>query len=428
MEGFILFGILLLFLFLRVPIAFASGLVALLYMLWSGLLPIEYAPLAAFQGLDSFTVLAVPFFIFAGQVMARGGIAKYLLALADTLLGALPGGYALTTVLGSLFFADLSGSAAASVSAIGTIMVPGMKGQGYNPAFAAAVAACAGCLAVIIPPSNPMILYGVATDTSIGRLFLAGFIPGALVAISLMLPAFFISRKNNWRGSARRSSLRDVGKALWVAKWALLIPIIILGGIYSGIFTPTEAGAVACLYAIFAGRYAYREFTWKEFPSIARAGVITIVPIMIIISLATLFGQVVTLMGIPSHIAESLRQASDNPLILLLLINLFLLVVGMFMETSAAIIILSPILLPLAVALGIDPVHFGMIMIVNLSIGFITPPLGTNLFVASSISNVQSEKIFRAAVPFALSLIIALAIIVIFPQTCLYLPNLYYGN
>ncbi len=428
MVGLTIFVLLLFLLFLRIPIAFASGLVALVYMVWSGLFPLEYAPLVAFQGLDSFTVLAIPFFVFAGQVMARGGIAKYLLALADTLLGALPGGYALTTILGSLFFADLSGSAAASVSAIGTIMIPGMKNQGYNLPFAAAVAACAGCLAVIIPPSNPMILYGVATDTSIGRLFLAGFIPGAIVAIALLIPAFFIAKKNNWRGSGHRSTWADVGKAVWVAKWALLIPVIILGGIYSGIFTPTEAGAVACLYAILAGRYAYKEFTWAEFPAIIQAGVATVIPIMIIISLATLFGQVITLIGIPNAIAESLRQASDNPLILLLLINLFLLFVGMFMETSAAILILSPILLPLAVSLNIDPVHFGMIMIINLAIGFITPPLGTNLFVASSISNVQSEKIFKAAIPFAISLAIALAIIIIFPQTCLYLPELYYGN
>lgn len=426
MDGFILFALLLLFLFLRVPIAFASGLVSILYILSTGLLPLQYAALAAFQGLDSFTVLAVPFFIFAGQIMARGGIAKHLLALADAMLGALPGGYALTTVMGSLFFADLSGSSAASVSAIGTIMIPGMRSQGYSPAFAAAVAACAGCLAVIIPPSNPMILYGVATDTSIGRLFLAGFIPGALVALSLLIPAFFISKANGWQGKQRRSSLRDIGRSMWIAKWALLVPVIILGGIYSGVFTPTEAGAVACLYSMFVGRYAYKEFVWAEFPKIALAGVVTIVPIMIIISLATLFGQVVTLMGVPASIAESLREASSNPLVLLLLINLFLLIVGMFMETSAALIILSPILLPLAVALGIDPVHFGMIMIINLAIGFITPPLGVNLFVASSISNVQSEKIFKAALPFAFCLALALAIIIIFPQTCLYLPSLYY--
>lgn len=424
MEGFILLGLLLLFLCLRVPIGFASGLVAVCYMLFTGMPPLPLAAQEAFGGIDAFAVLAVPFFVFAGQVMAHGGIAKNLLTLADTLLGGLPGGYALTTILGCIFLADLSGSSAATVSAIGTIMIPGMREQGYSRGFAAAVAACAGCLAVIIPPSTPMILYGVATGASIGKLFFAGFIPGLIVAASLMIPAYFISKKNGWKGKHKRSSWKEVRAAAWTAKWALFIPVIILGGIYSGTFTPTEAGAVACLYSILVGRYAYKEFTWKEFPGIIRAGICTIVPIMIIISLATVFGQVITLLGIPTHIAESLRQATTNPIMLLLLINLFLLVVGMFMETCAAIIILAPILLPLAISLGIDPIHFGIIMIINLSIGFITPPLGVNLFVASSISNVQSVKIFIAAIPFVLCMLVALTIVVLVPQTCMLLPRL----
>ncbi len=430
MDALIIFILLLVFLFLRVPIAFSTGLVVLCYIIFSQdlHLPVKYAALGAFGGLDMFTMLAVPFFIFAGQIMARGGIAKHLLRLADILLGALPGGYALSTVLGSVFFGDLSGSAAATVSAIGTIMVPGMTTQGYNKYFATAVAACAGCLAVIIPPSNPMILFGVATDTSIGQLFLAGFGPGLIVAIALMIPAYFISKKNGWAGRNTRKNWRDVLLAFWDAKYALMVPIIILGGIYSGIFTPTEAGAVACLYALLAGRYGYKEFTWKQLPELLLAGINTIVPIMVIISIAVLFGEVISVIGIPMRIAEHMRTMTDNPIILLILINIFLLFVGMFMELGAAIVILAPILMPLVHIIGINPVHFGLIMIVNLSIGFITPPLGTNLFIASSIGNVRSEYVFLHALPFVLSMIIALAIITIFPQTCLWLPSLFYNN
>ena len=424
MEAFTIFGLFALFLILRTPIAIAAGLTGVIYMLAQDLLPLTFAPLSAFQGLDSFTLLAVPFFILAGQIMATGGIAKQLLKLADALLGAMPGGYALTTILASVFFADLSGSGPATVSAIGTIMIPAMDAQRYRRSFAAAVAACAGCIAVIIPPSNPMVIYGVATGASVGKLFLAGIIPGIIVAISLLIPAYIISKKNGWAGSAVKLSVR---KTLWEAKWALLVPVIILGGIYCGICTPTESAAVACLYAAIVGRYAYKEYTWLEFPRVLRAGVLTMVPIMFIISMAFLFGQVVTLVGLPARMAEALSTFSNNHLILLLMINLFLLFVGMVMDGAAAITLLAPILLPLAVACNIDPVHFGIVMTINLAIGFITPPMGVNLFVANSLSKEPPLRIFKDATPFVVCMLIALAIITIFPQTALFLPNLYYG-
>lgn len=428
METLFLFGGFALFLLCRAPIAIAAGLSAMLYIIITGSLPIALGALAAFQGLDSFTLLAVPFFVLAGQIMAHGGIAKHLLKLADALLGSMPGGYALTTVLASTFFADLSGSSPATVAAIGSIMVPAMDKQKYRKDFAAAVCACAGCLSVIIPPSNPMVVYGVATDSSVGRLFLAGIIPGIMVALSLAIPAYLISKKNGWKGNLDATERPTLGTAFRQAIWALLVPVIILGGIYGGIFTPTESAAVACFYALLVGLFIYKEFTFSGIPRLLRMGLITVVPLMLIVGMAAIFSQVISLLGVPTAMARALTSVTENPLLLLLIINAFLLFVGMVMETVAAILLLAPILLPVVMQLNIDPVHFGIIMIINLAIGFITPPLGVNLFVANSISKVPSEKIFVAALPFVFSLMICLALIIIFPQTCLFLPDLAYGK
>ena len=426
MIGFILLFSIAFFLFFRVPIAIAIGLTAVLYLLISGSMPLSLATMASFSGIDSFALLAVPFFVLAGQIMARGGIARHLLLLADELLGALPGGYALSTILASVFFADLSGSAPATVAAIGTLMVPAMHSQKYRLDFAAAVCACAGCISVIIPPSNPMVIYGVAGNVSIGRFFLAGIIPGAMVAIALMLPAWFISKKHGWCGNPSTRSLKSLMHAFNQAKWALLVPIIIMGGIYGGIFTPTESAAVASLYALIVGLFVYREFTYKDIPELFRAAAMTVAPLLLIVSMATFFGQLISLLGIPMKMARALTSITSNPILLMLLVNLFLLFVGMLMETVAAIVLLTPILLPLVVELGFDPVHFGIIMIINLAVGFITPPLGVNLFVANTISNVPSERIFTAALPFVISMLITLAILIIFPQLTLWLPDLYF--
>lgn len=427
MQGLLIFLTLVVLLALRTPIAAAAGLSAVAFMLGLDLLPVTFAPLVAFQSLDSFTLLAVPFFILAGQIMAAGGISRQILGLADELLGSLPGGYALTTVLASILFAGLSGTGPGCVAAIGAIMIPAMEAQSYRREFAAAVTASAGCLAVLVPPSTPMVIYGIVTDTSIGRLFLAGFVPGLLVALSIMIPAYFISRKNGWRGHRRRGTWRSVSRAVWKAKWALLVPVIILGGIYGGVFTPTESAAVACLYSLLVGLFVHREFTLRELPAVLAAGVRTIVPIMFIIAMAILFCQVITLMGLPTQMASTLRGLSSNPLVLMLACNAFLLFIGMFMETIAAIVLLSPILMPLVLDIGIDPVHFGAIMVVNLAIGFLTPPLGVNLFVAGTIGHVPSGAIARAAWPFMVSMLLVLALIILVPELSLWLPDLYYG-
>lgn len=428
MEGFIILAILIVLLILRTPIAVAAALSGIILLLSKDLMPLTFAPLVAFQSLDSFTLLAVPFFILAGQIMAAGGISKQILKLADELLGAMPGGYALTTVLASVLFAGLSGTGPGCVAAIGAIMIPAMAQQNYRLNFAAAVTASAGCLAVLVPPSTPMVVYGIVTDTSIGRLFLAGFIPGLLIALSIMLPAFWISYKNGWAGTKKRGSFKEVCLCIWAAKWALMVPVIILGGIYGGVFTPTESAAVACLYSLLVGMFIYKEFSLQQLPKVLAEGSQTIIPIMFIIAMAIFFCQVITIVGIPIQMANALKSLSDNPLVLMLTINVFLLLVGMFMETIAAIVLLSPILMPLVVQIGIDPVHFGAIMVVNLAIGFLSPPLGVNLFVASSIGNVSSEAIAKASLPFIFSMLFVLFLVIIFPQISLYLPTLYYAS
>lgn len=427
MAGFIMLLNMAFLLVLRVPIAIAIGLTTLVYTLYTDSFPLTMAAMSAFSGVDSFSLLAVPFFVLAGQIMSKGGIAKHLLNLADELLGALPGGYALTSILASTFFADLSGSAPATVATIGSVMIPAMEKQKYNKSFAAAVCACAGCISVIIPPSNPMVIYGVSSNTSIGRLFLAGVIPGIMVALALMIPAYLIAKKNGWGGNARQRQKGDLWRAFSKAKWALLVPVIIMGSIYGGLCTPTESAAIACLYALLVGLFIYKEFTWREIPMLLSAGALTVTPMLLIVAMATYFGQVISLLGIPMQMASALRSMTDDPVMLLLLVNLLLLFVGMIMETLAAIVLLTPILLPLVTHLGIDPVHFGIIMIINLAVGFITPPLGVNLFVANSISNVSSERIFIAAIPFVCSMLLTLGLIVVFPQLTLWLPDLYFN-
>lgn len=426
MEVVLTFLLLVVFLIVRVPIAFSIGLASLAYIVWTGELPLSSLPVIAFQSLDSFPLMAIPFFLLAGNLMARGGIARRLLNVADELLGSLYGGFALATILACTFFADLSGSGPATVAAIGTIMIPAMIERGYAPAFASAVAASAGCLGVIIPPSVPMITYSVAGGASIGRLFLAGFIPGIMLAFSLCVPAYFISRKKGWRGTDKKRSLKRLAFTLWDAKWAALVPVIILGGIYGGIFTPTESAAVACAYAVIIGLFVYKDFTVRELPEILLTSARIVCTLLIILAMATIFGQILTLLQVPSKMALFVTSLTDSPILIMLFINIFLLFVGTFMEANAAIILLTPLLLPIATKIGFDPVHFGIIMIINLAIGFMTPPLGVNLFVANAISGEKCERIFIASIPLVIGMLVVLALICAVPWFTLVLPNLYY--
>ncbi|MBO8173343.1 MAG: TRAP transporter large permease [Bacillaceae bacterium] len=417
--GGILFGSFAVFLFLSVPIGIAIGLATLTTILLTGSIPLEFLMKELTTSLDSFPLLAVPFFILAGEIMGQGGISRRLFAVADSLVGNKTGGFAIATIITCMFFAAISGSGPATVAAIGGIMIPAMVQQGYDKRFATAVVAAAGSIGVIIPPSIPMVIYGVSGSVSIGDMFIAGILPGIIVGIGLMVYAYLHSKKKGYSGSNEKTSLTRIIKAIWEAKWALLIPVIILGGIYGGIFTPTEAAVIAVVYGLFAGMILYRELKWSELPKIFADSALTTATILIIVGTATAFGRLLTIEQIPNKIATGMLSFSSNEFVIILLITILLLIVGCFMDTLAAIIILTPILLPIAVQIGLDPIHFGIIMVVNLAIGFITPPLGVNLFVGSGISGLSIEALSKAVVPFFVAMVISLFVIIIIPQLSL---------
>lgn len=418
--------ILLVLLACKIPIIISTGLITLGYILVQTSLPVDYIAVTVFQSLDQFTLLAIPLFIMTGSFMSSGGIAKHLLNLADKITGSFPGGIALTTVVACVFIADLTGSGPATVAAIGSITIPAMIQRGYGAGFACAVAACSGTLGVIIPPSNPMIVYAVSGDVSVGRLFLAGFLPGLLLAVSMMIPIYFISKKRGYRGSERRANAREIAVAVWDAKWALFVPVIILGGIYGGVFTPTESAAVACLYSFVVGLWIYRDFTWKDLPRIIGRTLLLIGAIMPIIAFATTFGQVITLDGVPAALAEAVSRNVGSLWKLLLIINVLLLFVGCFMEALAGIVLLTPLLLPMVKQFGMDPVHFGIVLIVNLAIGLMSPPLGINLFVAQSIGNVRIAEVITAALPLLACMILCLLLLTYLPSITMLLPDFFY--
>ncbi|MBO0603714.1 TRAP transporter large permease [Sporosarcina sp. E16_3] len=421
----LLFGTLFVCLLIGVPIAISLGVSALVAIYFGSDLPLAIITQKAFTSLDSFPLLAIPFFMLAGLLMGKGGVSKRLLDLATTMVGWMTGGLSMVTIVACMFFAAISGSGPATVAAIGGFMIPAMVARKYDGGFAAAIAASAGSIGVIIPPSIPFVLYGVIGGVSVGNMFLAGIIPGILIGVGLMITAYIISNKRGYKPAAHEVfKFSDVLKATYEAKWALLIPVIILGGIYGGIFSPTEAAVVAVVYAFIVGKFVYKELSWENSFQSFREAVVINATTMIIIGLSVSFAYFMTLEQIPNQIAAFLTDFSSNPFVILLTINLLLLVVGMFIDTISALVILTPILLPIVVVVGVDPVHFGVILVANLAIGFITPPLGVNLFVASSVGNVKFEKIVVSVLPFLLSMIICLLVITYIPALSLWLPNL----
>ncbi|MDV2685245.1 TRAP transporter large permease [Alkalihalophilus lindianensis] len=421
MTAIVLFASFALFLFLSVPIGIALGLATLVTILYSGSIPVEFLVQGLITSVDSFPLMAVPFFILAGEIMGKGGISNRLFLFANSIVGNKTGGFAIATIITCMFFAAISGSGPATVAAIGGIMIPAMVRQGYDKKFATALVAAAGSLGVIIPPSIPMVIYGVVGSASIGDMFIAGIIPGVLVGMGLMIYAYFHSKKKGYVGSPEKTSLKNILRSAWEAKWALLIPVIILGGIYGGIFTPTEAAVIAVVYGLIAGLLLYRELKIKDLPRVFADAALTTSTVLIIVGSATAFGRLLTIEQIPNQVAEAMLAISENPIVLILLITVLLLIVGCFMDTLAAIIILTPILLPIAVNLGYDPIHFGIIMVVNLAIGFITPPLGVNLFVGSGISGLSIETLSKAIIPFFVAMLATLLLIVFIPELSLWL-------
>jgi C4-dicarboxylate transporter, DctM subunit len=380
-----------------------------------------------FSSINKFPLAAIPFFILAGNVMETGGISRRLVEFAKSIVGGVQGGLPMTCVLTCMIFAAVSGSSVATTFAIGAILIPALIKHGYPTGYAAALQATSAELGVIIPPSIPMILYGVSAEVSIGELFIAGFGPGLLIGGALMLFVYIYCKIKGW-GKSDGDGRLGFGKAVWQAGWALLMPVIILGGIYGGIFTPTEASAVAVFYALVVGMLIYREIRIADLYPILRKSVMASAVIMFIIANAGLFAFLITRAGVPDAIGRYLESVLQSPALFLLGVNAALFVIGMFIETSAAIIVLAPILAPVAVHFGIDPVHFGLVMVVNLAMGMITPPFGVNLFAACTVARISLDRMIPFLLPFVMVIIACLMVVTYVPGLSLGLRDLVYAK
>jgi len=415
---------LLVFFFLGVPVAVALGLSSLLAIIVSGDMTILAVLQRIFVSLDSFTLMAIPLFILAGVIMEYGGISQKLINFANALTGHIRGGLALVTVVTTLFFAAISGSSVAATAALGSILIPAMIRRGYHKEFASGVQGISGTLGIILPPSIPLILYGVAAGASIGDLFVAAFVPGLIIGLGLMITVMIIAKKRDYQ-TEPKTSAKGLLKAFVEAIPAILMPVIILGGIYSGIFTATEAAGVAVVYAFLVSVLIYKGITFKNISTVLTSATETTASIMFILGAAGLFSWILTIENIPQQVATTITSISDNPSIFLLFVALLLLLVGMFMETNAAIMILAPILVPIAIEVGVDPVHFGIVMIVTLALGMVTPPMGLNLFVVGKISNTRIDKLTRTLIPFYISVLIAIVIITFIPGISMFLVDIF---
>lgn len=424
MVAAVLFLSLVVALIINMPVGIAIGASSLCAILADGRISSLYIVQQLVTSTDSFPLMAIPLFILAGELMGAGGVSKRLLNVCNVFLGRFTGGLATVTVVLCMFFAAVSGSGPATVAAIGSMVVPTMLEKGYSKSFTLALIATAGSIGVIIPPSIPMVIYGVSTSTSISSMFMAGFVPGILIGLSLILMSYIYCKKNGWKGEEKRYTAKEKLAAVWDAKWAIINPIIILGGIYAGIFTPTEAAAVAAVYAFICGAFIYRELNLKDIFSTIGNACNTTGTTMVIIGCATAFTRILTIEKIPGVITSTITGMTDNKVVILLLIHVLLLIVGCFMDTTPAMMVLSPILLPIAVQFGVNPIHFGIIMVVSLAIGFITPPLGINLFVAARVGRSNLETVVSGIVKFIIIMIVDLLLITFIPAISMWLPNL----
>ncbi|TFH85018.1 TRAP transporter large permease [Billgrantia azerbaijanica] len=419
-------GLSLIILFsLGVPIAVSIVLASIIGIEFFSRLPLLLVPQQMFVGIDNFPLMAIPFFILAGNLMAAGGISRRLVDLAKAVVGGLQGGLAMTCVLTCMLFAAVSGSSVATTFAIGSILIPAMVKHDYPRPLAASIQASSAELGVLIPPSIPLILYGVSTDTSIGKLFIAGIGPGLLIGGALLLFLYLFCKVRGY-GLRDREDRHDFPTAFKRAWAALLMPVVVIGGIYGGVFTPTEASAVAVVYALIVGGLIYRELPLGELFPILKESVISTAAVMLIIAAAALFSFLISRSGLPSQVADWVTQVFDSPLAFLLAVNVMLLVVGMFIETSAAILVLAPIFTPIAVQYGIDPVHFGLIIVVNLALGMFTPPLGVNLFAACAVARLSVDQLLPWLMRFVLVVLACLLAITYLPWISLGLVELLY--
>ncbi|MFT6044312.1 MAG: C4-dicarboxylate transporter DctM subunit [Arenicella sp.] len=422
-PSLILFGVFLLLLLLGAPIVVALGASALAVYLLSG---DDYVSLVqtAWNSVDSFPIMALPAFILAGALMQQAGISRRLVHIAEVMAGSAAGGLGFSAILASIFFGAISGSGPATTAAVGMLMIPAMIDRGYGKGYAAALTSSSGGLGVVIPPSIPMVIFGVTASVSISELFLAGVIPGILLAGALMGMNFFISKRKGY-SSPPKNKTDTLGKACVKGIWAILAPVVILGGIYTGLFTPTEAAVVAVFYTLFIGFFIHKELKWAGLSESLSSTTWLTGRVLIIMFAATAFGRILVENGIPALIASSLLEFTGSLAVIWIIVIAFLILIGMFMETLATIMIVTPVLLPVMVSLGVDPIHFGLVLVVCCEIGFATPPLGENMFISSSIANVSIEEISVKALPFV-AISISVAILLAFvPQLSLWLPSVF---
>ncbi|MDI7246843.1 MAG: TRAP transporter large permease [Bacillota bacterium] len=421
-PGIVLLGLFLILLVARVPIAVALGIAGMAVVYFSGLGSAMFAPVF-FANISKFSLLAIPFFILAGVIMGRAKISDKIIRLISLLVGPIRGGLAVVTVMTALFWGAVSGSGPATVAALGTILIPGMVKEGYDKGFAAALMSASAGLAIIIPPSIAFIVYGVITGASIGKLFIAGIVPGVVVGVFLIIAAFLISIARDYRGGAF-GKLAEVWRAFKDAFWGLIAPLIILGGIYGGIFTPTEAAAVAVVYGLFVGFVIYRTLALKDLYGLLVESCVSSAVVMLVVSLAGIFGWAMTTLGVVERVSQAAIAASSSPYLVLLIINVILLIAGMLLDAISIYYILTPLLMPIMAHFGWDPVWFGVVMCVNLAVGQITPPVAVNLYVGANIAGISMDEISRAVVPFVIAAVGALLIITYVPVLSTWLPDL----
>jgi tripartite ATP-independent transporter DctM subunit len=423
MDALVLIGSFVLLMLIGMPVAYALGLAALVGALWIDL-PLDAVMIQMASGVNKFSLLAIPCFVLAGAIMAEGGMSRRLVAFAGVLIGFVRGGLSLVNILASTFFGAISGSSVADTASIGSVMIPEMEKNGYPRDFATAVTVSGSVQAILIPPSHNAVIYSMAAGgtVSVAALFMAGVFPGLLLGLSLAIYCLIVAKKRNYP-KGRVVPLHEAWKICLEATWGLMTMFIILGGIMSGVFTATESASIAVLWAFFVTMFIYRDYKWRDLPKLMHRTVKTVSIVMVLIGFAAAFGYIMTLMQIPLKITEVFTTFSKEPWVILALINIMLLVLGTLMDMAPLILILTPILLPVVKSVGIDPVHFGMIMMVNLGIGLITPPVGAVLFVGSAVAKLKIEQVVMAMRPFFVIMLFVLFLVTYFPAISLWLPR-----
>ena len=404
------------------PIFVSLGVASTLALILTNI-PMRIVALDMLKVMDMFPLLAVVGFIFAGALMEKGGMARQIVDVASLFVGRIRGGLGITTILGCLFFAAMIGSGPGTVAAMGSIMIPSMIKRGYSPEYAAGVSATGGTLGILIPPSNPMLVYGIIANVSISALFTAGFVPGALVGTCLMFTAYTIARRHGYKGTMHSYTMAEFGRALLKNIWSLMAPVVILGGIYAGICTPVEASVVAVWYALFVGFFITKKLSLKEVFNAMKLANISTGTILIVVGVSTIFGRFLTMYQIPQQLAAQMMLYTTNPILILLLIAALLFFLGMFMETLASIVVLAPVFLPIIKSVGIDPVFFGVFWVITNEIALLTPPLGVNLFIAMNLSNLPLERVAKGACPYIFLLILVVFFLIFFPDVVTFLPK-----